>query len=612
MTSPAGCATDLLAAIADLSRAVEVACGGWERLSRDQREDAYLELERARKKLAIVDAQYVQARNEDLWCSDARLPASLAKRQRISKAEARRRRAVVRRLQPDYQRLGVKGNEGFMPCVRDKVAAGVVGADAVEKIDRVLRSFPAHVHAELTAAADPHIAELVEHVDVDDLDALAPMLRALLGIDDPYTDADRQRARGVRVGAQGHDGMSRISGRLTPHLAALVKRLSADHAGPGDLLADGVVDDRDPAQRLHDAVEAALAAGFGRDVGPAGDGWGPGEPDPDIDAGPELEPEPGPNAGVDSGAAAEPDSETESDSESANSRDFEVGSDSAPGDGANGGADGESGDSGDCDGVVGPGVGSVPLVDPDFGAGVDTYFADHPPGTKGRPRSGDRSHRRGPLQPARGTTSVVVVATLEQVASMTGMASTDTNVQMSVRAAIEQCDARNLFFQVLGFKHESLFLGRSNRRGSMAQYLALLGEEGMSSAPSSSAPAARCHVHHLVNWAAGGGTDLPNLTLVDPATHGRVDDARRDPDKWWSRAGVGPDEPRVVWIPPESMDPQRTPGENRHPAGWDNPGRRLRREAKNKREKEAQERRARERRKNQGQGDDREHGEGRA
>ena len=105
MTSPAGCATDLLAAIADLSRAVEVACGGWERLSRDQREDAYLELERARKKLAIVDAQYVQARNEDLWCSDARLPASLAKRQRISKAEARRRRAVVRWLQPDYQRL---------------------------------------------------------------------------------------------------------------------------------------------------------------------------------------------------------------------------------------------------------------------------------------------------------------------------------------------------------------------------------------------------------------------------------------------------------------------------------------------------------------------------
>lgn len=586
MTSPAGCATDLLAAIADLSRAVEVACGGWERLSRDQREDAYLELERARKKLAIVDAQYVQARNEDLWCSDARLPASLAKRQRISKAEARRRRAVVRRLQPDYQRLGVKGNEGFMPCVRDKVAAGVVGADAVEKIDRVLRSFPAHVHAELTAAADPHIAELVEHVDVDDLDALAPMLRALLGIDDPYTDADRQRARGVRVGAQGHDGMSRISGRLTPHLAALVKRLAADHAGPGDLLADGVVDDRDPAQRLHDAVEAALAAGFGRGVGPAGDGWGPGEPDPDIDAvpepEPEPEPEPGPNAGVDSGAAAEPDSELEPERDAG------------------------------CD-VGGDGVvGSVPLVDPDFGAGVDTYFADHPPGTKGRPRSGDRSHRRGRLQPARGTTSVVVVATLEQVASMTGMASTDTNVQMSVRAAIEQCDARNLFFQVLGFKHESLFLGRSNRRGSMVQYLALLGEEGMSSAPSSSAPAARCHVHHLVNWAAGGGTDLPNLTLVDPATHGRVDDARRDPDKWWSRAGVGPDEPRVVWIPPESMDPQRTPGENRHPAGWDNPGRRLRREAKNKREKEAQERRARERRKNQGQGDDREHGEGRA
>ena len=124
------------------------------------------------------------------------------------------------------------------------------------------------MHAELTAAADPHIAELVEYVDVDDLDALAPMLRALLGIDDPYTDADRQRPRGVG-GAQGHDGMSRIG--VTPHLAALVKRLAADHAGPGDLLADGVVDDRDPAQRLHDAVDMALAAGWSW-CGAAGDG----------------------------------------------------------------------------------------------------------------------------------------------------------------------------------------------------------------------------------------------------------------------------------------------------------------------------------------------------
>src|SRR5699024_5161104 len=132
------------------------------------------------------------------------------------------------------------------------------GADAVEKIDKVLRGFPEKIHGELTRVADPHIAELVEHVDVDDLDQLAPMLRALFGIDDAYTDADRKRARGVRVGAQEHDGMSRITGRLTPHLAALIKRLAADHAGPGDLLAEGAEDPRNPDQRLHDALEAAL------------------------------------------------------------------------------------------------------------------------------------------------------------------------------------------------------------------------------------------------------------------------------------------------------------------------------------------------------------------
>ncbi len=503
----------------------------------------------------------------------------MAVSQRINRAEARQRRAAYRRLSPGHDALGQAGNDEYMPCVRKKVEAGVIGADAVEKIDRVLRGFPAKTHKELTRIADPHIAELVEHVQVDDLDHVAPMLRAMVGIDDPYSDADRKRARSVRVGVQEHDGMSRISGRLTPHLAALIKRLAADHARPGGLLDEGADDRRAPDQRLHDVLEAALAAGFGKGAAPAGEqGWGP---QPDGGLGPD-------GTGV-------------------------------PGDG---------GPSDSC-GVTGPGVGPDPLIDPDFGAKADTVF-DHTideavedadraaatstdtstgtdaggngaggvnrdpgrgGGTSGPPRRGDppprpggAPRRRGRLQPARGTTSIVVVATLDQIREMNGVVTSDTNVQMSVAEAVERCEARNLFLQVMDFQGQTLYLGKNYRRGSLAQYLALLGEEGMSSAPGSSAPAAWCHIHHTEGWQYGGGTDLDVLTLVDPKTHANVDDARRDPDKWWTRKGRGPGEPRIVWMPPKTMDPKRKPVDNRHPAGWANPGRAMRREAKIKRE----------------------------
>lgn len=254
MSTPAGCAADLLGAIDAIAEAATVARGAWHRLVGDECEAAYRRLEEARRVLAVVDAEYLQARCDDSPIAESKMPAVVARAQRVSRAEARRRQACLRRLSPGHAApaagvVGGAGNESYMPRVRAKVEAGVIGADAVEKIDRVLRGFPKSVHAELTRVADPHIAELVEHVEVDDLDALGPMLRAMLGIDDPYTDADRKRARDVRVGVQEHDGMSRISGRLTPHLAALIKRLAADHGRPGGLLAEGADDGRTIAMR---------------------------------------------------------------------------------------------------------------------------------------------------------------------------------------------------------------------------------------------------------------------------------------------------------------------------------------------------------------------------
>ena len=56
--------------------------------------------------------------------------------------------------------------------------------------------------------------------------------------------------------------MSRLSGVVTPSFAAVLKRLQADHARPGGSLEEGADDQRNPEQRFHDAVEAAVNGGF--------------------------------------------------------------------------------------------------------------------------------------------------------------------------------------------------------------------------------------------------------------------------------------------------------------------------------------------------------------
>lgn len=500
--------TELLECIGAFGDAVDGLCGNWARLPDNQRMEAYTALERARKRLALVDAKFFQAHRE-VVCGKNRKVRYLAERLKLGRATVRQRLNAFERLDDERYDASGRFRDTLMPKVRDKVAQGVIGADAVEKIDRAINSMPLAVREHLTEVADPHIAELVEKINVDDLDALPSMLRALFGIDDPYTPEDRQRRRGIRVGKQGPDGMSKLTGDLTPQLAAVFRRLAADYGAPGDLLPDGADDDRTHEQRLHDAVEAALYAGFGR--GPAGRA----APVADVVL---------PDGAADAGDAASP-------------------ADSLADDGSSGAVDG-TGDSG----ASGESRAANPLL---------------------------RPGRR--LAPARGTTSIVAVTTVAELLAMNGVAVTDTGTRMSVTEAVERCDARNVYLQVLDFRGRTLYFGRSRRLGSMDQYLALLGEEGMSSAPGASAHGAHCDIHHVNGWSQGGRTDLSDLTFADPVMHGKVDDTRTNPDAWWTEPGEGSDEPRVKWIPPVSVDPERKPRENMHPDGWDNPGRTMRR-----------------------------------
>lgn len=189
----------------------------------------------------------------------------------------------------------------------------------------------------------------------------------------------------------------------------------------------------------------------------------------------------------------------------------------------------------------------------------------------------------GVLHPSRGRTTIVAAATMEQLLSGSGVVPTDVGVRVPVSTLVESTDAADFYLQIMDLDGQTLNLGRSRRLGSLAQYLALFGEEGGSSAPGSSTPAARCHIHHIDGWEHGGDTDLANLTLADPGNHARVNDRRDNPDRVETRNPRKRSEGRVHWIPPISEDKLRAPQWNTSPAFWDTPGLIIRRIARKQR-----------------------------
>ncbi|MDT5225708.1 MAG: hypothetical protein QOG19_3115, partial [Mycobacterium sp.] len=108
----------------------------------------------------------------------------------------------------------------------------------------------------------------------DELINLAKKTMDCINPDGNFTDEDRARRRGITLGPQGEDGMSRISGHLTPECRATFEAVQAKLAAPGmcnpddeSPCTDGAPseeavhrDTRGPAQRTHDALNAGWRA----------------------------------------------------------------------------------------------------------------------------------------------------------------------------------------------------------------------------------------------------------------------------------------------------------------------------------------------------------------
>jgi hypothetical protein len=202
-----------------------------------------------------------------------KLSWTLADRLHITRAEAGRRVAEAADL---GARRALTG-EPLPPMLPVTAAAqrdGEIGADHVAVIRRFFHHLPQAVDIETREHAEKQLAVKAGQFRPDQLDKLARRLMDCLNPDGSYTDEDRTRLRGLMLGNQQADGMSRLSGWLTPEARATLEAVLAKLGAPGmcnpndDMpVVDGVApqeavqrDTRSAGQRNHDGLNAALRA----------------------------------------------------------------------------------------------------------------------------------------------------------------------------------------------------------------------------------------------------------------------------------------------------------------------------------------------------------------
>jgi len=192
----------------------------------------------------------------------------LRTRLRITAGEVRRRMRVAARIRPRRSLSGPPAAPE-LAALADAVEAGEVGEDHIREVCRAMDWLPKVVDAEGRAKAEKI---LVRHAKVEDhqfVTAVGRILAEELNPEEFFDDADRQNRRGLVLGRQGPDGMSKLSGYLTPEARAYFEAVVAA-VRPGHHLPESEqptvnakTDIRTKTQRLHDAFAWGLRTALG-------------------------------------------------------------------------------------------------------------------------------------------------------------------------------------------------------------------------------------------------------------------------------------------------------------------------------------------------------------
>ncbi|HEY3713815.1 MAG TPA: DUF222 domain-containing protein [Jatrophihabitantaceae bacterium] len=178
------------------------------------------------------------------------------------------------------------------------------------------------------------------------------------------------------------------------------------------------------------------------------------------------------------------------------------------------------------------------------------------PGQRMHDALADAAHKllaSGDLPPSGGVPATVLLTlTLDQLETRTGHVTTAHGGTMSVHEALKEAGEAHVIPVVLDSKG-ILAYGQARRTATASQRLALAARDGGCCFPGCDAPPGWTQVHHILNWALGGGTDLINLCLLCGFHH-------REHEKRGWHVLIKHGQP--WWIPPAHIDPSRTPIRN--------------------------------------------------
>ncbi|MGI9124122.1 MAG: HNH endonuclease signature motif containing protein, partial [Mycobacterium sp.] len=229
-----------------------------------------------RRQPAIENALLVHAQTQ---CAAKELGAKswravLTQRLGISGSDAGRRLAEAAALGP---RRAVTGEslEPQLPGTAEAQARGEIGTEHVTVIRDFMEQLPTDVDSATRAAAESQLSGLAGGLTPDGLRKAARQLMGYLDQDGTLDDErEHARKRGLTIGRQELDGMSRVTGWLDPELRATLDAILAKLTAPGycnpdddDPCVDGVPtqdqitgDTRSAAQRAHDALQTVCRA----------------------------------------------------------------------------------------------------------------------------------------------------------------------------------------------------------------------------------------------------------------------------------------------------------------------------------------------------------------
>ena len=219
---------------------------------------------------ALINLLAAQCSADELG---GKLKVVLADRLHITPDDAGRRIDEAADLGPRRALTG----EPLTPRLTATAAAerdGLLGGGHVKVIRKFLHDLPKMVDPGTRQEAETQLALLAAGRRPDELAEMAKALMDWLNPDGKFSDEERARKRGIIIGKQEPDGMSRISGYLNPELRATFDAVNAKLAAPGvgnpddetpviDETPDDAAitrDTRSQAQRNHDGLLAGLRA----------------------------------------------------------------------------------------------------------------------------------------------------------------------------------------------------------------------------------------------------------------------------------------------------------------------------------------------------------------